>query len=120
LTCRKFLQPFPLQLELSQPLIDYLERLTATQELITNELIINQPPQDDDMHSIILGIFSEASLETTKSTSCFTLVSGVQSTYNQFTITPLLKLGVPTHKVHQLVTNCTNKKLEQDYKNKTP
>jgi hypothetical protein len=24
--------------------------------------------------------------------------------YNQYTITPLLNLGVPTHKVHQLVT----------------
>jgi hypothetical protein len=32
------LQPFPsLQLELSQPIINQLERLTATQEFITNE-----------------------------------------------------------------------------------
>jgi len=27
-----------------QPLINYLERLTATQELITNEIIMNHSP----------------------------------------------------------------------------
>ena len=35
---------FPLQLQLSQPIINQLERLTATQELITNELITPLPP----------------------------------------------------------------------------
>jgi len=45
--CWQFLQPLPL-VELSQPLITYLERLTATQELITNELIIDPPPKDSN------------------------------------------------------------------------
>ena len=34
--------------EYPEPLITYLERLTATQELITNELIIDPPPKDSN------------------------------------------------------------------------
>ena len=51
------------------------------------------------------------------------ILLGVGGTiYNQYTITPLLNLGIPTHKVHQLATqlHChANKKLKQDHKNKT-
>ena len=55
MACWKFLQPFPLQLELSQPLNNHLERLTATQELIKKRKEKNKLRKGDHTTSMDYG-----------------------------------------------------------------
>ena len=90
------------------------------------------PPRDRDIHLVEIKHCSDINLQRTlekahnqhqpliqrlqtrslrgiisrnNNVTLHVILLGVGGTiYNQYTITPLLSLGVPTHKVHQLVT----------------
>ena len=63
------------------------------------QTLVKAHNQHQPLSSVYEQGASEASLETTKSLHV-TLLGVGGTIYNQYTITPLLNLGVPTHKVH--------------------
>jgi len=53
---------------------------------------------------LLSSVYVQEASRNSKVTLHVTLLGVGGTIYNQYTITPILKLGIPLHKVHQLAT----------------